>query len=50
MKKIAETRITNSSLTTVPKAVKLFLNAEAGDVVGWYVDNDHRITIKKERQ
>jgi len=48
MKKIAETKLSNSSLTTVPKAVRLFLNLKNNDKIGWYVDNDSRIKIIKE--
>ena len=49
MKKIAETRLTSSSLTTVPKAVKLFLNIDEGDLLGWYVEKDEKIMIIKEK-
>jgi bifunctional DNA-binding transcriptional regulator/antitoxin component of YhaV-PrlF toxin-antitoxin module len=46
MKIIAKTKITNSSLTTVPKAVKLFLNLRNGDSLEWVVNNDN-IMVKR---
>ena len=47
MKKIAETKVTDSSLTTVPKAVKMFLNLNNGDSIEWCINKNHEITIKK---
>jgi len=48
MKKIAETKLSNSFLTTVPKAVRLFLSLKENDKIGWYVDKNAEIKIIKE--
>ena len=48
MKKIARTKITNSSLTTVPSSVKMFLSIENGDFLEWCINKDNEITLKKE--
>lgn len=50
MKKIAETKITNSSLTTVPKAVKMFLVLNNGDSIEWCINENHEIAIKKVKR
>lgn len=50
MKKIAETKITNSSLTTVPRAVKLFLGLNNGDPIEWCINENRKITVKKGRR
>jgi bifunctional DNA-binding transcriptional regulator/antitoxin component of YhaV-PrlF toxin-antitoxin module len=49
LKKLAKTKITNSSLTTVPKAVKMFLNIKNGDSLEWCVNKDNEIILKKGR-
>lgn len=50
LRKIAKTKVTNSSLTTVPKPVKLFLEIESGDDIGWYVNDEQQIIIQKEKR
>lgn len=50
MKKIAETKITNSSLTTVPKAVKLFLGINNGDSIEWCINENHEVAVRKVRR
>jgi len=46
--KIAETKITDASLTTVPSAIKEALNLSAGDYVEWHIENDKVLVRKKE--
>lgn len=47
MKEIAKTRLTDSSVTTVPKAVRLFLGLGEGDKIAWHVE-DGKIVVRKE--
>jgi len=47
MKKIARTKITNSSLTTVPSAVKMYLDLNNGDLIEWCIDENQKIIIKR---
>ena len=49
MREIAKTKLSASSITTVPKAVKLFLGLEQGDEIGWYVE-DEKIVVKKREK
>lgn len=41
---IAETTVSAKNLTTVPKAVRNFLDIEAGDRLEWHVE-DGRVTV-----
>ena len=47
MKEIAKTKLTASSVTTVPKAVRLFLGLDEGDKIVWHVE-DGKVVVKKE--
>jgi bifunctional DNA-binding transcriptional regulator/antitoxin component of YhaV-PrlF toxin-antitoxin module len=47
MKKIAKTKITNSSLTTVPRSVKMFLDVNNGDEIEWCINEDQEVTLKR---
>ena len=49
MKEIAKTKLSASSVTTVPKAVKLFLGLETGDGIRWCVEGEEIIVKKGER-
>lgn len=44
---IAKTTLNASSLTTVPKAVRLFLGLGEGDKIVWHVE-DGKIVVRKE--
>jgi len=46
MREIARTKLTASSITTVPKAVRLFLKLEGGDTIVWYVEGG-KIVLSK---
>lgn len=47
MSLLAETTVSAKNLTTVPKAVRNFLEVEAGDRLEWHVE-DGRITVVKQ--
>lgn len=46
MSLLAETTVSSKNLTTVPKAVRNFLEIEAGDRLEWHVE-DGQITIRR---
>ncbi len=46
MSTIADTKISEKNLTTVPKPVRSFLDIGAGDRVDWHVE-DGRIFVSK---
>lgn len=47
MSLLAETTVSSKNLTTVPKAVRNFLELDAGDRLEWHVE-DGRITVLKQ--
>lgn len=47
MSLLAETTVSAKNLTTVPKAVRNFLEIEAGDRLEWHVE-DGRITVVRQ--
>lgn len=47
MSLLAETAVSAKNLTTVPKAVRNFLDIEPGDRLEWHVQ-DGRITIARQ--
>lgn len=49
MSRLADTTVSSKNLTTVPKAVRNFLELEPGDRLEWHVENG-RITIQKESE
>lgn len=49
MSLLADTTVSSKNLTTVPKAVRNFLELEPGDRLEWHVE-DGRITIHKETE
>ena len=47
MSLVAETTVSSKHLTTVPKAVRNFLEVAGGDTLEWHVE-DGRITVAKQ--
>lgn len=47
MSLLADTAVSAKNLTTVPKAVRNFLEIEPGDRLEWHVE-DGRVTIQKQ--
>jgi AbrB family looped-hinge helix DNA binding protein len=49
MSLLADTTVSAKNLTTVPKAVRNFLEVEPGDRLEWHVE-DGRITVRKQSE
>ncbi len=50
MSTIADTKISEKNLTTVPKPVRSFLNIGAGDRVDWHVEDGRIFVSKREAE
>lgn len=46
---LAETTVSAKNLTTVPKAVRNFLDVEGGDRLEWHVEDGHITVVKRAR-
>ncbi|RLF22865.1 MAG: hypothetical protein DRN15_07930 [Thermoprotei archaeon] len=47
--KIAESRVSKRYLVAIPRAVRVALNIDVGDVIEWHVE-DGKIVVKKKLQ
>lgn len=48
MREIARTRINKSHVTTVPSAVRKFLNLDWEDEISWQIEGENVIVVKAE--
>ena len=47
---LADTKISEKNLTTVPKPVRSFLSLEVGDRVEWHVENGDIVVRKRDAE